>query len=55
MHCRLESIRTVARNGVTNLDLAYDAIGNITSKTSANETAEKSGEWNNTKASGWRR
>jgi hypothetical protein len=50
MHCRLESIRTVARNGVTNLDLAYDAIGNITSKTSATETAENIGTCNYTTA-----
>jgi RHS repeat-associated protein len=38
------------RNGVTNLDLAYDAIGNLTSKTSATETAEHIGTYDYTTA-----
>jgi RHS repeat-associated protein len=45
-----DRLDTSQRNGVTNLDLAYDAIGNVTSKTSATETAEHIGTYNYTTA-----
>lgn len=46
----LERLDYSQRNGALNLDLAYDAIGNITSKTSPTVSAENVGSYNYTTA-----